>query len=167
MTIFVDEQLWCLNGSTLRNKANVWKTNDTLNVVDNIEGMTIYVGNVSDNNVLRIKTEDNYKYDVINETVISKTNAKQQLWGKRNPNNISCFIIKNSTTGTVLTATFEGLKVKEEISYGAELFKLVMYGPILVTIGILGMFGNVLSIIVFTRSSMKKSAINAILIGKH
>ena len=57
--------------------------------------------------------------------------------------------------------------ILDEISHGAELFKLVMYGPILVTIGILGMFGNVLSIIVFTRSSMKKSAINAILIGKH
>ena len=56
--------------------------------------------------------------------------------------------------------------ILDEISHGVELFKLVMYGPILVTIGILGMFGNVLSIIVFTRSSMKKSAINAILIGK-
>ena len=53
----------------------------------------------------------------------------------------------------------------EQISFGAELFKQVMYGPVLVTIGILGMFGNVISIIVFTRSSMKKSAINVILIG--
>ena len=55
----------------------------------------------------------------------------------------------------------------EQISFEAELFKLVAYGPILVVIAILGIFGNILSIIIFTRSSMKKSAINFIFIGKH
>ena len=48
----------------------------------------------------------------------------------------------------------------------AEMYKFLMYGPVLVTISIAGMIGNTLSIIVFTRSSMKKTAINAILIGK-
>ena len=47
-----------------------------------------------------------------------------------------------------------------------EIFKYVMNGPVLVTIGTLGMIGNILSIIIFTRSSMKTSAINTILIGK-
>ena len=47
------------------------------------------------------------------------------------------------------------------------MYKFVMYGPVLVTIGVLGMLGNILSIVVFTRSSMKKSAIHVILIGKY
>ena len=60
--------------------------------------------------MLSIITEDkdNYRHDAINK-VTSKDNAKQ-LWEKRNPNNKTCFII--AATGKVLTATFEGLKVK-------------------------------------------------------
>ena len=49
----------------------------------------------------------------------------------------------------------------------AEYYKWVMYGPVLVPIGTLGIIGNILSIIVFTRPSMKNSALNCILIGKH
>ena len=46
------------------------------------------------------------------ERVTSETNATQ-LWEKRNPNNKTCFIIANiNETGKVLTATFDGLKVK-------------------------------------------------------
>ena len=111
MSIFVGEQLWCLNGPTLENKANIWKTNDKLNLVDNTDnsgGATFFIKNVSNNYMLSIITKDNYKYDVINE-IASKSNAKQ-LWEKRNPNNKTWFIIANS--GKVLTATFEGLKVK-------------------------------------------------------
>ena len=108
MIIFVGEQLWCLNGSTLKNKANICKTNDTLNLVDNSGGAYFFIKNVSNNYMLSITTKDNYKYDVINE-IASKSNAKQ-LWEKRNPNNKTWFIIANS--GKVLTATFEGLKVK-------------------------------------------------------
>ena len=47
------------------------------------------------------------------------------------------------------------------------MYKFVMYGPVLVTIGVIGMLGNILSIVVFTSSSMRKSAINLILIGKY
>ena len=110
MIIFLGEQLWCLNGSTLENKANIWKTNDTLNLVDNSGGTTFFIKNVSNNYMLSIITEDkdNYRHDAINK-VTSKDNAKQ-LWEKRNPNNKTCFII--AATGKVLTATFEGLKVK-------------------------------------------------------
>ena len=49
----------------------------------------------------------------------------------------------------------------------AEYYKWFMYGPVLVPIGTLGIIGNILSIIVFTRPSMKNSALNCILIGKH
>ena len=57
------------------------------------------------------KDKDKNTYDGINE-IASKPNAKQ-LWEKRNPNNNTCFIIgPNSAIGKVLTATFEGLKVK-------------------------------------------------------
>ena len=48
-----------------------------------------------------------------------------------------------------------------------DMYKFVMYGPVLVTIGVIGMLGNILSIVVFTSSSMRKSAINLILIGKY
>ena len=100
MIIFVGEQFWCLNGSTLKNKANIYKTNDTLDLVDNIEGTMFFIRNVSNNNMLSITAK---------ERVTSETNATQ-LWEKRNPNNNTCFIIANS--GKVLTATFEGLKLK-------------------------------------------------------
>ena len=45
------------------------------------------------------------------------------------------------------------------------LFEYVMYGPVLVPIAALGIIGNILSIIVYTRPSMRKSAINILLIG--
>jgi hypothetical protein len=90
----------------LKNKANIWKTNDTLNLVD-IEG-TFFIRNLSSNNMLSIKTKDNYSYDVLNE-IVSETNRKQ-WWEKRNPDKKSCFIISNPLTEKVLTATFEGLK---------------------------------------------------------
>ena len=103
MIIFVGEQFWCLNGSTLKNKANIFKTNDTLNLVDNIEGTMFFIRNVSNNNMLSITAK---------ERVTSETNATQ-LWEKRNPNNKTCFIIANiNATGKVLTATFDGLKAK-------------------------------------------------------
>ena len=51
-------------------------------------------------------------------------------------------------------------------SEAGEHFGYVMYGPVLVTIGVLGVIGNIISLIVFTRPTMKKSAINTILIGK-
>ena len=103
MIIFVGEQFWCLNGSALKNKANIFKTNDTLNLVDNNEGTMFFIRNVSNNNVLSITAKDR---------VTSKTNATQ-LWEKRNPNNKTCFIIvANNVTGKVLTATFDGLKAK-------------------------------------------------------
>jgi hypothetical protein len=104
MIIFVGEQFWCLNGSTLENKANIWKTNDTLNLVDNSGETTFFKKNVSNNYMLSIITKDKNRYEIA-----SKANAKQ-LWEKRNPNNNTCFIIANS--GKVLTATFEGLKLK-------------------------------------------------------
>ena len=49
----------------------------------------------------------------------------------------------------------------------AEYYKWFMYGPVLVPMGTLGIIGNILSIVVFTRPSMKNSALNCILIGKH
>ena len=42
-----------------------------------------------------------------------------------------------------------------------------MYGPVLTTIGVLGVIGNIISLVVFTRPTMKKSAINTILIGEN
>ena len=50
---------------------------------------------------------------------------------------------------------------------GETLFEYVMYGPVLVPIAALGIIGNILSIIVYTRPSMRKSAINIILIGMY
>ena len=58
-------------------------------------------------------------------------------------------------------------KSDEKCNQRCKLFKFVMYGPVLVTIGALGIIGNILSIIVFSRASMDKSAINVILIGKY
>ena len=52
-------------------------------------------------------------------------------------------------------------------SEAGEFFEYVMYGPVLVTIGVLGVIGNILSLVVFTRPTMNKSAINTILIGKN
>ena len=73
-----------------------------MNLVDNSEGTMFFIRNVSNNNMLSITVKDG---------VTSKTNATQ-FWEKRNPNNKTCFIIANPTTGHVLTATFDGLKVK-------------------------------------------------------
>ena len=48
---------------------------------------------------------------------------------------------------------------------GENEFEYFMYGPVLVPIAALGIIGNFLSIIVYSRPSMRKSAINIILIG--
>ena len=48
---------------------------------------------------------------------------------------------------------------------GEDEFENIMYGPVLVPIAALGIIGNILSVIVYSRPSMKKSAINIILIG--
>ena len=48
---------------------------------------------------------------------------------------------------------------------GEDEFEDFMYGPVLVPIAALGIIGNILSVIVYSRPSMKKSAINIILIG--
>ena len=48
---------------------------------------------------------------------------------------------------------------------GQKVFEYVMEGPVLVPIAALGIIGNMISIIVYTRPSMRKSAINNILIG--
>ena len=77
-----------------------------------MEEQRFFIKNGS-NNIIA-KEKDNYMYDVMNE-IASKANANQ-LWEKRNPNNKTCFMIANSTPGMVLTATFEGLKVKGNYS---------------------------------------------------
>ena len=48
---------------------------------------------------------------------------------------------------------------------GEDEFEDFMYGPVLVPIAAMGIIGNILSVIVYSRPSMKKSAINIILIG--
>ena len=48
---------------------------------------------------------------------------------------------------------------------GEDKFEDFMYGPVLVPIAALGIIGNILSVIVYSRPSMKKSAISIILIG--
>ena len=48
---------------------------------------------------------------------------------------------------------------------GENEFEHLMYGPVLVPIAALGIIGNILSVIVYSRPSMRKSAINIILIG--
>ena len=48
---------------------------------------------------------------------------------------------------------------------GENEFEYFMYGPVLVPIAALGIIGNILSIIVYSRPSMRKFAINIILIG--
>ena len=48
---------------------------------------------------------------------------------------------------------------------GEDEFEDFMYGPVLVPIAALGIIGNILSVIVYSRPSMKKSAINIKIIG--
>ena len=48
---------------------------------------------------------------------------------------------------------------------GGNEFEYLMYGPVLVPIAALGLIGNIFSVIVYSRPSMRKSAINIILIG--
>ena len=44
-------------------------------------------------------------------------------------------------------------------------FEDFIYGPVLVPIATFGIIGNILTVIVYSRPLMKKSAINIILIG--
>ena len=48
---------------------------------------------------------------------------------------------------------------------GENEFEDFMYGPVLVPIAAFGIIGNILTVIVYSRPLMKKSAINIILIG--
>ena len=68
----------------------------------------------------------------------------------------------NKTSAGIL----ESLTLSFSDFLDAENYKWFMYGPVLVSIGTVGIIGNILSIIVFTRPSMKSSALNCILIGK-
>ena len=60
---------------------------------------------------------------------------------------------------------FQIKKISLKMAEGENEFEYFMYGPVLVPIAALGIIGNILSIIVYSRSSMRKSAINIILIG--
>ena len=110
MIIFVGEQFWCLNGSTLKNKANIFKTNDTLNLVDNIEGTMYFIRNVSNNTsdgneVLGLKDDE-----VVLEVKVP--NKAGQLWIKGEDMAGGYTTLKHYESSKVLTATFDGLKAK-------------------------------------------------------
>ena len=110
MIIFVGEQFWCLNGSTLKNKANIFKTNDTLNLVDNNEGTMFFIRNVSNNTsdgnkVLGLKGDE-----VVPEVKVP--NKAGQLWIKGEEMAGGYTTLKNYESSKVLTATASGLKAK-------------------------------------------------------
>ena len=76
----------------------------------NINDTTFYIKNMSNDMVLTITTEDNYKYKVEEENTFN--NLDQQLWEKKFQDNEKYFVLFNPSIGKVLTAHGDMLKIK-------------------------------------------------------
>ena len=65
---------------------------------------------MSNDMVLTITTEDNYKYKVEEENTFN--NLDEQLWEKRFQENEKYFVLLNPSIGKVLTTNGDMLKIK-------------------------------------------------------
>ena len=65
---------------------------------------------MSNDMVLTITTEDNYKYKVEEENTFN--NIDEQLWEKRFQENEKYFVLLNPSIGKVLTTNGDMLKIK-------------------------------------------------------
>ena len=115
-------QLWKLDGTTLLNKAGIWKSTSEWNFVPNDDGR-VYIEIASDdNNVLGIKGDE-----VIPE--VKDPVKTGQLWIKGEERAGCYFTLKNNESSKVLTAIpGNSLKVKGN-SKKKDLFLLVVSLP--------------------------------------
>ena len=89
-------QLWMLNDTTLKNKANIWQSNDDwkLETID----QSIYIENMSNHTVLGIEKTD---------TVIAEDFDQYKFgeaWIKGEPDNEGFFTLTNMKSRKLLTA---------------------------------------------------------------
>ena len=93
-------QLWMLNDTTLKNKANIWQSNDDwkLETIDHTYGRYIYIENMSNHTVLGIEKTD---------TVIAEDFDQYKFgesWIKGEPDNDGFFTLTNMKSRKLLTA---------------------------------------------------------------
>ena len=99
-----------LNDTILKNKVTPLKSYAEWTFHD-ITNSTFYIKNNSNNMVLTITTEDDYKYKVENRT-FTKVNPEEHLWEKRFQENEKYFVLHNPFSGKVLSAHEDMLKIK-------------------------------------------------------
>ena len=88
--------MWKLDGTSLMNKANTWKTNDEWSFTP--QGAMIYINNTTKNTVLGTAYGD----QVIQESFVK--DEPGQLWEKGSVNDEGYFTIKNSMSSKSITA---------------------------------------------------------------
>ena len=97
-----------LNDTILKNKVTPLKSYAEW-TFHNITTTTFYIKNNSNNMVLTITTEDDYKYKVEESAF---TNTSEQLWEIRFQENEKYFVLHNPFSGKVLSAHEDMLKIK-------------------------------------------------------
>ncbi len=90
-------QLWKVNGTTLTNRGNIWKSNDQWNFGNN-PNLSHIIENTSKSKVLGTTSDG----EVIEEEFDG--NGTEQLWVKGEPNNEGYFTITTFESKLLLSA---------------------------------------------------------------
>ena len=88
-------QHWRLDGNFLRNKANIWKSNDTWSLKP--EDL-VYIENISNDQVLTITNENIVKKEIMMQ------NDARQIWKKGEVDKEGYFTLSDRHSKKVLTA---------------------------------------------------------------
>ena len=100
-------QLWKLDGSTLRNKANIWQSNSSWKFSTNDDGKMIYIHHIDSERVLETNHRFNLGAAVTKGTLVKDdpVRSPSQLWIKGTPDSEGYFtLLENFEYPKYLTA---------------------------------------------------------------
>ena len=108
--MFLSDQKWKLEDKLLKNKAGVWKSDDSW-IFKPKDNDLIYIENTSKAKILGATSDGNY---ILED---SEEGKAHQLWKKGEPDAEDYFTLENSGVLKVLTAISEsGLEIKGNIT---------------------------------------------------
>ena len=110
MIFVLSDQKWKLEDKLLKNKAGVWKSDDSW-IFKPKDNDLIYIENTSKTKILGATSDGNY---ILED---SEEGKAHQLWKKGEPDAEDYFTLENSGVLKVLTAISEsGLEIKGNIT---------------------------------------------------
>ena len=97
--------MWRIVGTTLINKANLWKSTDAWK----LPGLDKFgmIENTSVNKSLKIEQNQNTKTNEVKEEAKDNDDSLQK-WNRKKTDRSDYFLLKNPKTGTFLTAASNG-----------------------------------------------------------